>query len=86
MNATNIAKTLKTKGLNPLRVENGSEDADGAIYLTEKVSVQVPTFGKTLGVVVEGADGKTFDFYPLRTVEQLDLLVNDAQEALGNAA
>lgn len=83
MNAANVAKKLKNLGLPILKVTEGDESLDGEIEIMPLVAVQVPTYGNSLNVVLQSADGKEFSFYPERKARDIDTLVADIRKAMG---
>jgi hypothetical protein len=65
-------------GIDTLRVELPTEEADGALMLSDKVHIQVPTFGGSCNVVQE--IGKTFKFFPERN--DWTALISDIRSAM----
>lgn len=86
MNANKVAAALQRNGLSVTKIEQGSDVVDGAVVITALVHVQVPTYGNTLCVVVESADGQAFDFYPERKAIDIAGIVADVRSACGMIA
>lgn len=86
MNAAKIARSLKLHGLTIKSVEEGSHDVDGMVVVTALVHVQVPTYGRTINVVAESADGEAFEFYPERRASDIAGIVADIRKACGIVA
>lgn len=82
-----LAAMLRRAGFPVTKVQNGDDVEDGEITITERVTIQVPTFGDAPGVVRETAE-ETFIFSPER--RDFDALCTDLREALsqepGNSA
>lgn len=57
MNAAKIAHQLKLLGVDVIKVEEPCDVEDGAVYVTDKLHVQVPDEGRDLGIVEELDDG-----------------------------
>lgn len=64
--ATALADLLIARGYPVIDVEVGDDAADGAVYLSSRVHIQVPSFGGAPGVV-EITASDTFVFHPTRT-------------------
>jgi hypothetical protein len=78
--AARLADKLRACELPILRSEEGDEGQDGAVYLTEKISVQVPTYGGLPCVVLESDAGDEWTHMTDRTT--LADLVKDCRKAL----
>lgn len=86
MNAEKIARSLKLHGLSIKKVQQGSHDVDGMVGVTALVHVQVPTYGRSINVVSQSADGKSFWFYQERKASDIAGIVADIREACGIVA
>lgn len=80
MNAAHIGRLLSREGVHVQRTQEGDESVDGAVYITDLVHVQVPTFGADLNVVSETGEGHLLFGRPRRLISEL---VADIREALG---
>lgn len=83
--ADRISLALAQLGVPVLSVKEGNECEDGEINVTDKVSIQVGTFGSYLIVVAE-LDDETFQFYPERKNTDLAGVIKDVRKALGPKA
>jgi len=73
----------KMYGIETLRVELPTEEADGAIYVSNAVHIQVPTYGGSFNVVQQ-INETTLKFFPDR--RYWSELVTDIRTALRDAA
>ena len=63
MKAETLAKQLEQAGVTVKSFKEGDDQADGAVYITDRVHVQVAVFGDYMNVVRETPDHK-YKFYP----------------------
>jgi len=81
MNAANLAKLLINHGVPVLASMEGDDVQDGMVSITDKVHVQVPTYGSYPNVVFEREE--VFTFYPERNYKAcLDNLLSDIRDAM----
>jgi len=81
MQARLVAAKLQQAGINFLNFTEGDDLEDGAVYISESVHVQVPTYDTGINVVQQ-LDEETFAFYPIRKSIK-DVLI-DLKKALAN--
>lgn len=80
MNATKVANTLKIWGVTVQSVSQGSARQDGEIVITPCVSVQVPTRGKWLSVVVWIKGHSVLKFLPKRDASDMISILDDIRK------
>jgi hypothetical protein len=86
MNARRFAHKLAINGISSTRSSEGTEEVDGSIDITPKISIQIPTYGNRVGVVRESEDGETYLFYPSRPSSDLAGIVADVKKAIADCA
>lgn len=78
MNAFNVAAQLKKLGYSSIAVVEPNDMVDGSVDINERISIQVPQYGRALAVIHER--GEEFTFHPLR--ESIKDLLPALEEAL----
>ena len=81
MKAAIVAAALKAHGITATEILEGTDNEDGMVAISATVHVQVPTFGRKLGVVHE-KDG-LFNFFKMRPATDLGGIIKDIVSTQG---
>lgn len=80
MLAQRFANTLTRMGISVLKFEEGDDLQDGAVYVSEKVHIQIPTGGCGRPALVIEHDNGNLEFRP--ECKNTTALVLEIQQAL----